>query len=103
MKIGVFAYNFPHWKTQVGIQNLCIAGYKPSVILAADPVELSFYKSKVRIAPKDLFLWHPKTLAEHYGIDYRVVAHNSQETNNIIQEDDDYSSVFQALQDLDAT
>ena len=27
----------------------------------------------------------------------------AESTNNIIQEDDDYSSVFQALQDLDAS
>jgi hypothetical protein len=57
LKIGVFAYNFKHWKTQAGIQNLCISGFKPEIIFAADPVELKFYKSKIRIAPKDLFLW----------------------------------------------
>ena len=49
MKIGIFAYNFEHWKTQQGIINLCMAGYKPSIIFAADPVELSFYKSKIKI------------------------------------------------------
>jgi hypothetical protein len=42
LKIGVFAYNFKHWKTQAGIQNLCMADYKPSVIFVADPVELKF-------------------------------------------------------------
>ena len=47
MKIGVFAYNFKHWKTQAGIQNLCMAGYKPEVVLAADPVKLNFYQSKI--------------------------------------------------------
>ena len=83
MRIGVFAYNFPHWKTQAGIQNLCIAGYKPEVIFAADPVELKFYKSQVRLTPKGLFLWHPKKLANFYGIDYHVVKHNSQETASI--------------------
>ena len=85
LKIGVFAYNFKHWKTQAGIQNLCMAGYKPSVIFAADPVELKFYRSKVRIGLKDQFLWHPKDLAEFYGIDYRVVVHNSEETDSIVR------------------
>jgi len=56
LRIGVFAYNFKRWKTQAGIQNLCISGFKPEIIFAADPVELKFYKSKIRIAPKDLFL-----------------------------------------------
>jgi methionyl-tRNA formyltransferase len=86
LKIGVFAYNFKHWKTQQGIQNLCLAGFKPEVIFAADPVELKFYKSKIRVGPKDLFLWHPKQLAEYHGIDFHVTVHNSRETANIVKE-----------------
>lgn len=86
LRVGVFAYNFKHWKTQAGIQNLCIAGYKPEVIFAADPVELKFYKSKIRVGPKDLFLWHPKDLADFYDIDYRVTIHNSEETSKIVKD-----------------
>tara|TARA_R100000008_G_scaffold86624_1_gene80527 strand:- start:3349 stop:4050 length:702 start_codon:yes stop_codon:yes gene_type:complete len=85
MKIGIFAYNFRHWKTQAGIQNLCMAGYKPEVIFAADPVELKFYQSKIRVSPKDLFLWHPKELCDFYSIDYHVVRHNSEETATIVK------------------
>ena len=85
LKIGVFAYNFKHWKTQEGIRNLCMAGYKPSVVLAADPVKLNFYKSKIRIGPKDLFLWHPKELANSFQIDYEVVVHNSEKTANLVE------------------
>ena len=88
MKVGVFAYNFKHWKTQVGIQNLILAGFKPQVILAADSVKLSFYKSKTRIGPKDLFLTHPKEIAECHDINYRVVVHNSEETASIVREMD---------------
>jgi methionyl-tRNA formyltransferase len=87
-KIGVFAYNFKHWKTQATIQNLIMAGMKPDVILAADPVDLSFYKSKIRVVPKDLFLWHPKDLAEKYDIPYYVVKHNSEETRQIVTDYD---------------
>lgn len=86
MKIGVFAYNFKHWKTQAGIQNLMLAGYKPEVIFATNPVKLNFYKSKIRIGPKDLFLTHPENIARCYDIDYRVVVHNSEETAQIVRE-----------------
>lgn len=86
MKIGVFAYNFPHWKTQEGINNLIISGNKPKVIFATDPVKLNFYKSKIRITPKDLYLNHPKKIAEQYGIDYKVVVHNSEETQKLVKE-----------------
>ena len=85
MNIGVFAYNFPHWKTQEGINNLMISGNKPKVIFAADPIKLDFYKSKIRITPKDLYLTQPKKIAEQYGIDYKVVIHNSEETKNLVK------------------
>jgi len=85
MNIGVFAYNFPHWKTQQGIQNLILAGYKPEVILAADPVQLNFYQSKIRVSPKDLYLVHPKEIADRYKILYKVVVHNSKETSDIVK------------------
>ena len=86
LKIGVFAYNFKHWKTQAGIQNLCLAGYRPEVVIAADPVQLNFYRSKIRIAPKDQFLWHPKDLTTFYNIDYEVLVHNSKQTSNLVKD-----------------
>ena len=56
MKLGIFCYNFNHWKTQVGLQNLILHNFKPTAVFAADPVKLNFYRSKIRITPKDLFL-----------------------------------------------
>lgn len=88
MKIGVFAYNFPHWKTQEGIHNLILNGFKPDIIFAADPVKLNFYQSKVRISPKDLYLTHPKDIAETHNIPYHVTIHNSEETKDLIQQYD---------------
>ena len=88
MNIGVFAYNFPHWKTQEGIHNLVLSGYKPKIIMAADPVELNLPKSKIRTTPKDLYLTHPKKIARRYQIDYEVVIHNSQETSDLVREYD---------------
>ncbi len=85
-KIGIFAYNFPHWKTQQTIQNLILSGRKPDVIFAADRVKLSHYQSKIRITPRDRLLWHPREIAEHFGIPYHVVIHNSEETSSLVKE-----------------
>lgn len=85
MKIGVFVYDFEHWKSQQGIQNLILSKNKPEIILAAPRVELKFYRSKIRTTPKDLFLTHPKKIAEYYGVDYYVVKHNSEETVDLIK------------------
>lgn len=86
MRIGVFAYNFEHWKTQAGIQNLVLAGNKPNVIFAADRIELNLYRSKIRTSPKDLFLHHPRNIASYYGIDYHIGTHNAQKTSDLVQE-----------------
>ena len=85
MKIGVFAYNFPHWKTQNGIFNLMISSFKPDVIFAADSINLNIPKPTIRIVPKDLFLIHPKKIAEKFNIDYHVVTHNSLETSKLVK------------------
>ena len=88
MNIGIFAYNFPHWKTQEGLNNLMINGYKPKLILATNPVTLNFYQSKIRITPKDLYLHHPKDIATFYDIPYKVIIHNSQETADLVKQYD---------------
>lgn len=85
MKIGVFAYNFKHWKTQAGLFNLCMSGNKPNIIFAAEPVELNFYRSKTRTSPRDQFLWHPRDIAKYFGIDFEVVVHNSDETASLVK------------------
>ena len=86
MKLGIFAYNFKHWKTQQGILNLVMAGMKPSLIIAADPVNLNFDtpRSKIRTSQKDPYLVHPKNIAKTFDIDYFVEKHNSRETREII-------------------
>ena len=85
-KIGIFAYNFPHWKTQQTLINLILSGRKPVAIFAADRVKLSHYQSKVRITPRDRFLWHPREIAKHFEIPYHVVIHNSEETSALVKE-----------------
>ena len=88
MKIGVFTYNFKHHKTQMGLFNLFMSNFKPTVAFAANPVELNFYKSKIRTGPKDLYLQHPKDICNKLGVDYHVTVHNSNETQNLIKDYD---------------
>ncbi|MFH1642776.1 MAG: formyltransferase family protein [Nanoarchaeota archaeon] len=85
MKIGVFVYNFRHKKTQEGLLNLFLHDYKIECILAADPVKLSFYQSKIRIAPKDLEYTHPKDIAKSLNVPYYVVKHNDKSTYDLIK------------------
>lgn len=84
LKIGVFAYNWPHFKTQSGLFNLCAAGFKPSIVIGADPVKLKFYKSKIRVAPRDLYINDTSRICQLLNIDYRVMIHNSKECSDLI-------------------
>jgi len=85
LKIGVFAYNFPHWKTQTGLFNLCFNGYKPDVVLAADGVKLNFPQSKIRTTTSGLYLQQTKDLCKFYDIPFYNVAHNSEEAVDIVK------------------
>ena len=85
MRIGVFAYNFEHKKTQEGLMWLFLNGYKVDCIFAADPVELKFYQSKVRVSPKELSYLHPKEIAKRLEIPYHVVIHNSEECEELVK------------------
>ena len=73
MNIGVFVCNFEHKKTQEGLLNLFLNGYKVECILAADPVQLDFYQSKIRITPKELQYTHTHKIADVLKIPYYVV------------------------------
>lgn len=88
MKIGVFAYNFEHKKTQEGLLNLFLAGYKVECVFAADPVKLTFYQSKIRVSPKGLKYTHPKDIAKKLDVPYHVVVHNSEECRDLIKKYD---------------
>ena len=86
LRIGIFAYNFKHKKTQEGILNLFLHNIPLTCIFAADPVPLKFYQSKIRVAPKDLSYEHPKDIAKRLHIPYHVVVHNSEECENLIKQ-----------------
>lgn len=88
MRIGVFAYNFEHKKTQEGLLWLFLHDYKIECILAANPAKLNFYQSKIRINQKDLAYMHPSEIAKRLGIPYHVVVHNSNECEDLIRKYD---------------
>ena len=85
MKLGIFVYNFEHKKTQEGLLNLFLNGYKIECIFAANPVKLNFYQSKTRVVPKGLSYMHPKKIAKILNIPYHVVVHNSKECEDLIK------------------
>ena len=73
----IFGYNFPHWKTQNGIFNLLMNGYKPNTIVLQDKKQLNIPHSEYRITPQDEYLLQPKLICEVLGLNYIVQDHDS--------------------------
>lgn len=86
MKIGLFAYNFPHKKTQDFVARLLFEGYQIDAILAADPVELSVPHSAIKSKVRHQAMMHPADIARSLDVPYYVVRHNSDEAVRIVQE-----------------
>ena len=85
MKIAVFAYNFPHRKTQEFLFRLYLEGYDVQLVLAADPVKLNIAKSTVRVKPHFSALVEPSRICERLGWRYEAVDHNSDYCAELIK------------------
>lgn len=85
-KLVVFAYNFVHRKTQDFILRLLLEGYKPTLIIAADPVKLKIPPSSIKSKIRHQGIMHPQKIAEALDIEYRVLPHNSEDCVDLLTE-----------------
>ncbi len=76
----LFAYDFPHKKTQDFIIRLLTEGYNIKYIVAAPWKALPIGPSSIRITPRQFGLIHPRLLCKRFKINYIVGAHNSRYT-----------------------
>ncbi|MDB5197693.1 MAG: hypothetical protein JWP88_2064 [Flaviaesturariibacter sp.] len=86
LRIGVFAYNFPHKKTNDFLYRMLTDQIPVSLILAADPVKLPLQPSAVKTKVRHQGLVHSRQIADTFGIPYEVFPHNSVETIEKIKE-----------------
>lgn len=77
MKLLVFGYAFPHWKTQQGLVSMVTHGIRPDLVLLAPRKVLAVPQSDYRVAPRgsDESLLDPQRLCEALGLPCRVAAH----------------------------
>ena len=76
MNIVVFAYDFPHKKSQEGIFELHLNRIRPTAVIGAPKVPIKFYQSKERIAPRGLSYEHTRDVCRCLGITYVSAAHD---------------------------
>lgn len=85
-KLVVFAYNFPHRKTQDFLLRLFLEGYEIDCVLAMDPVKLNIPPSEVRTKVRHTGYVHPSEVADRIGARYEVAQHDSDEALAILDE-----------------
>src|SRR5689334_18270580 len=88
IRIGVFAYNFPHKKTNDFIFRMLSEAIPIELILAADPVELPIAPPSVKTKIRHQEVLHPRMIADNFKINFHVCQHNSQEAINYIKKYD---------------
>ena len=84
IKAAIFAYNFPHKKTQDFLLRAFLDEVNVDVVIAADPVKLNIPPSAIRSKLRHQALVHPAQIAERLGIDYVVLPHNSEEVVRLV-------------------
>lgn len=88
MNIAVFAYNFPHKKTQDFLFRLLLENIDVKCVLASDFVELNLTESILRVKPRHIDLVHPQRICERFNIPYYNVMHNSEECEELLNKYD---------------
>jgi phosphoribosylglycinamide formyltransferase-1 len=86
LKIAVFAYNFPHRKTQDFLYRLYTENLNTALVIAADPVHLNIPSASVRTKLRHTALVHPQQICERMGIPYVVMPHNSKKLPELVAE-----------------
>lgn len=85
-KLAIFAYNFPHKKTQDFLFRLLTEGLIPDMVLAANKIELKISKPTMRVKPIHIDLIHPRELCKRFAINYLVIEHNSEQCCRLLRE-----------------
>ena len=80
IKIGVFSYNFEHYKSTMGLINMLALGINPDVIYAANKIKLNLKKSIARSSLRGLFALNPIEIADLHNIKFIIDSHNSINT-----------------------
>jgi len=84
-RIVVFAYNFPHKKTQDVLVRLWLEGFTVAHVLGADSVKLKIQPSSERSKIRHPVTIHPSVIAARMGVPFTVVPHNAPEAEELLR------------------
>lgn len=84
-KLMLFAYDFPHKKTQDFLFRLTVEGYKLKYCIAAPWKKLNIKSSSIRVDQKHSGLVHPRKICKYFNIKYLSLEHDSREVIDFIK------------------
>ncbi len=84
--IVVFAYDFPHRKTQDFLFHLKVKGYRVQLVLGAPKRKLKIPPPSIRSKIRHQSLLHPAEIASAVGDPYQVVGRNGEQVPRLLQE-----------------
>jgi methionyl-tRNA formyltransferase len=84
IKICVFAYEFPHFKTEYGLKTLIANGFDVVLVVAQPFKKLSVPRSNFRISPKLPVAGDLQDICVKNDITYIVASHDSSECSDAI-------------------
>lgn len=82
----VFAYNFPHKKTQDILLRLFCLGFPVGLVISSDPKPLNIPPPLVRTKISHIGVMEPRIIAERIGAQYVVAPHNSSFVSDMLTE-----------------
>ena len=85
MKFAIFGYDFPHWKTERGLLNLAIGGFKPSAVFLQGFKELGQWSPWMKSTPHYRNLNEPANVCIALGLKTFQVDHDNEEVVSMIR------------------
>lgn len=84
--VMLFAYDFPHKKTQDFIYRLLVEDINIKYCIAAPKKKLNIPQSSIRISPKNEGIIHAEKICERFKIPYHISDHNSPISLQILKD-----------------
>ncbi len=84
MRCVIFAYDFSHWKSWLGIQEIALAGFSDLLVVAAPRVSVASPPTSIVTRPRRVPSAHPADVCRILGIDYAVMPHAGAECEQLL-------------------
>lgn len=84
MRCVIFAYDFPHWKSWLGIQEIALSGFSDLLVLAAPRVSLASPPTDIVTRARNVPSAHPSDVCRFLGVDYFATPHAGTECEQLL-------------------